>query len=121
MTAVQVVVVVAPSDPAGLQQMVDEGASFGRMLQEPAAKEAFRKAVRIAHEAGNKVALTLSDAFCVDRETMAAGYTMSGACSPVTVNTVLNRSLQDSVRVALTPQGRRLAEEFYAETCRRAQ
>lgn len=37
-------------------------------LWDPApAKEAFRKAVGIAHEAGNKVALTLSDAFCVDR------------------------------------------------------
>ena len=36
-------------------------------MQPPAAKDAFRKAVRIAHEAGNRVALTLSDAFCVDR------------------------------------------------------
>jgi len=39
----------------------------GYLWDPPAAKEAFRKAVRIAHEAGNKVALTLSDAFCVDR------------------------------------------------------
>jgi sugar/nucleoside kinase (ribokinase family) len=31
------------------------------------AKEAFVKAAAIAHEAGRKVALTLSDAFCVDR------------------------------------------------------
>src|SRR5579862_7221606 len=31
------------------------------------AKEAFLKAAEIAHEAGRKVALTLSDAFCVDR------------------------------------------------------
>ena len=31
------------------------------------AKEAFRKAARIAHEADRKVALTLSDSFCVDR------------------------------------------------------
>jgi sugar/nucleoside kinase (ribokinase family) len=31
------------------------------------AKVAFLKAARIAHEAGRKVALTLSDAFCVDR------------------------------------------------------
>ncbi|MGA0597007.1 adenosine kinase [Enterovirga sp. CN4-39] len=37
-------------------------------LWDPAdAKEAFRKAVGIAHAAGNKVALTLSDSFCVDR------------------------------------------------------
>ncbi|MGH6673834.1 MAG: adenosine kinase [Xanthobacteraceae bacterium] len=31
------------------------------------AKEAFLKAAKIAHEANRKVALTLSDAFCVDR------------------------------------------------------
>jgi sugar/nucleoside kinase (ribokinase family) len=31
------------------------------------AKDAFLKAAKIAHDAGRKVALTLSDAFCVDR------------------------------------------------------
>jgi sugar/nucleoside kinase (ribokinase family) len=31
------------------------------------AKDAFLKAAKIAHETGRKVALTLSDAFCVDR------------------------------------------------------
>jgi sugar/nucleoside kinase (ribokinase family) len=31
------------------------------------AKEAFRKAAKLAHEAGRSVALTLSDSFCVDR------------------------------------------------------
>ncbi len=31
------------------------------------AKEAFLKAAKIAHDAGHKVALTLSDSFCVDR------------------------------------------------------
>jgi sugar/nucleoside kinase (ribokinase family) len=31
------------------------------------AKEAFLKAAKVAHEAGRKVALTMSDAFCVDR------------------------------------------------------
>jgi sugar/nucleoside kinase (ribokinase family) len=37
-------------------------------LWDPArAKDAFRKAMKVAHEAGRKVALTLSDAFCVDR------------------------------------------------------
>jgi sugar/nucleoside kinase (ribokinase family) len=39
----------------------------GYLWDPPAAKDAFRKAVSIAHAAGNKVALTLSDAFCVDR------------------------------------------------------
>ena len=39
----------------------------GYLWDPPAAKEAFRKAVKIAHAAGNAVALTLSDAFCVGR------------------------------------------------------
>ncbi len=39
----------------------------GYLWDPPAAKEAFRKAVALAHGAGNAVALTLSDAFCVDR------------------------------------------------------
>ncbi len=39
----------------------------GYMWDRPAAKEAFRKAGAIAHAAGARVSLTLSDAFCVDR------------------------------------------------------
>lgn len=39
----------------------------GYLWDPPAAKEAFLKAARLAHEAGRKVALSLSDAFCVDR------------------------------------------------------
>ncbi len=39
----------------------------GYLWDPPAAKEAFRKAYRIAHENGRRVALTLSDPFCVDR------------------------------------------------------
>ena len=33
----------------------------------PHAKDAFLKAAKIAHDAERDVALTLSDAFCVDR------------------------------------------------------
>lgn len=39
----------------------------GYLWDEPHAKEAFRKAARVAHDAGRKVALSLSDPFCVDR------------------------------------------------------
>lgn len=39
----------------------------GYLWDPPAAKEAFRKASTIAHSAGAKVALSLSDSFCVDR------------------------------------------------------
>src|SRR6185437_2088421 len=39
----------------------------GYLWDPPQAKEAFVKAAGIAHKAGRRVALTLSDAFCVDR------------------------------------------------------
>jgi len=39
----------------------------GYLFDPPAAQEAFRAAAAIAHAAGRKVALTLSDPFCVDR------------------------------------------------------
>lgn len=39
----------------------------GYLFDPPHAKEAFYKAAKIAHDAGNKVALTLSDGFCVGR------------------------------------------------------
>ena len=39
----------------------------GYLWDPPHAKEAFVKAAGIAHRAGRKVALTLSDSFCVDR------------------------------------------------------
>jgi len=39
----------------------------GYLWDQPKAKEAMRKAMRLAHDAGRKVAMTLSDSFCVDR------------------------------------------------------
>lgn len=39
----------------------------GYLWDPEAAKAAFRKALEVAHGAGRKVALTLSDSFCVDR------------------------------------------------------
>jgi len=39
----------------------------GYLFDKPKAKKAFLKAAQIAHEAGRKVALSLSDAFCVNR------------------------------------------------------
>ncbi|HEY8217516.1 MAG TPA: adenosine kinase [Acidimicrobiia bacterium] len=39
----------------------------GYLFDQPSAKEAFRHAARLAHGAGRRVALTLSDGFCVDR------------------------------------------------------
>ncbi|WP_375454335.1 adenosine kinase [uncultured Methylobacterium sp.] len=57
--------------PADLDEAVVASARVvyleGYLWDPPAAKDAFRKAVAIAHGAGNAVALTLSDAFCVGR------------------------------------------------------
>jgi sugar/nucleoside kinase (ribokinase family) len=39
----------------------------GYLFDPPRAKEAFRKAAELAHAAGRRVSLTLSDAFCVER------------------------------------------------------
>ena len=39
----------------------------GYLFDPPQAMEAFTKSARCAHEAGRRVALTLSDSFCVDR------------------------------------------------------
>jgi sugar/nucleoside kinase (ribokinase family) len=39
----------------------------GYLFDRPEAQEAYRYASRVAHEAGRKVALTLSDSFCVER------------------------------------------------------
>jgi sugar/nucleoside kinase (ribokinase family) len=39
----------------------------GYLFDPPLAKSAFRRALEIAHAAGNRVALTLSDALCVER------------------------------------------------------
>jgi sugar/nucleoside kinase (ribokinase family) len=39
----------------------------GYLFDRPSAKEAFRQAAALAHQAGRKVSLTLSDPFCVDR------------------------------------------------------
>jgi sugar/nucleoside kinase (ribokinase family) len=39
----------------------------GYLWDRPEAKDAYRKAAHVAHEAGGRVALTLSDSFCVER------------------------------------------------------
>ncbi|MCJ7672602.1 MAG: adenosine kinase [Acidimicrobiia bacterium] len=39
----------------------------GYLFDQPRAKEAFRRAAQLAHDAGRRVALTLSDGFCVER------------------------------------------------------
>ncbi len=56
-------------DDVGVDLIASAKVTFleGYLWDPPGAKEAFLKAARIAHEAGRKVSLTLSDDFCVDR------------------------------------------------------
>jgi sugar/nucleoside kinase (ribokinase family) len=54
---------VDPGLVARAQVLYLEGYLFDR----PEAQEAYRYASRLAHDAGRKVALTLSDSFCVER------------------------------------------------------
>ena len=57
--------------PADLDHDLVAGAQVlyleGYLWDEPEAKDAFREAIGGAHAAGNRVAFTLSDGFCVDR------------------------------------------------------
>jgi sugar/nucleoside kinase (ribokinase family) len=57
--------------PADIDRDTVEGAAItyleGYLWDPPKAKDAFREAIRIAHGAGRRVAITLSDSFCVDR------------------------------------------------------
>lgn len=50
----------------------------GYLFDPPQAMEAFYKAARIAHEAGRKVSLTLSDSFCVNRHREAFKQLVEG-------------------------------------------
>ena len=54
---------ITPDVVAGAQVTYLEG----YLWDPPLAKEAFRRAIKVAHDAGRKTALTLSDSFCVDR------------------------------------------------------
>ncbi len=54
---------IEPAPIAGAQVTYLEGYLF----DPPRAKAAFQKAAELAHAAGRKVSLTLSDAFCVER------------------------------------------------------
>jgi sugar/nucleoside kinase (ribokinase family) len=59
----------------------------GYLWDPPAAKAAFVKAAKIARQAGSQVALTLSDAFCVDRyRDEFLGLIRSGAIQIVFAN-----------------------------------
>jgi sugar/nucleoside kinase (ribokinase family) len=65
----------------------------GYLFDPPAAKQAFIKAAEIAHAAGRKVALTLSDPFCVDRHRAEFMDLISGHVDIVFANEDETKSL----------------------------
>jgi sugar/nucleoside kinase (ribokinase family) len=83
----------------------------GYLWDPPAAKEAFRRAVEIAHGAGNLVALTLSDSFCVDRyRDEFLGLVRDGSLDILFANSAELRSLyqtadEDAAVAALREEG----------------
>jgi len=62
-------------EPADLDEalIADSGVTYleGYLFDPPQAQQAFLRAAEVAHGAGRAVALSLSDAFCVDRHRMA--------------------------------------------------
>jgi len=80
---------------------IDEGAIAdsrityleGYLFDPPAAKQAFVKAAEISHAAGRKVALTLSDPFCVDRHRAEFMHLISGHVDIVFANEEETKSL----------------------------
>lgn len=65
----------------------------GYLFDPPEAKQAFVKAAEIAHAAGRKVALTLSDPFCVDRHRAEFMHLISGHVDIVFANEEETKSL----------------------------
>jgi sugar/nucleoside kinase (ribokinase family) len=58
----------------------------GYLWDRPSAKEAFRTAARLAHAEGRRVALTLSDPFCVDRHRESFVELIDGAVDVLFAN-----------------------------------
>jgi len=65
----------------------------GYLFDRPAARRAFRLAAKYAHAAGRKVALTLSDGFCVDRHRAEFLDLIRGSIDIVLANTAEIMSL----------------------------
>jgi sugar/nucleoside kinase (ribokinase family) len=72
----------------------------GYLFDRPAAKRAFRLAARHAHAAGRTVALSLSDAFCVDRHRAEFLDLIKGSVDIVLANTAEVTSLYQTADFA---------------------
>ncbi len=84
-------------DEADVSPMLVQAAKItyleGYLFDPPAAKRAFRLAAKLAHAAGRKVSLSLSDAFCVDRHRAEFLDLIRGSVDIVFANTAEIASL----------------------------
>jgi sugar/nucleoside kinase (ribokinase family) len=72
----------------------------GYLFDPPLAQQAFRKAAAIAHSAGRKVALSLSDPFCVERHRAAFRDLVAGDVDILFANEVEICSLYETAEFA---------------------
>jgi sugar/nucleoside kinase (ribokinase family) len=72
----------------------------GYLFDPPLAQEAFRKAAEIAHAAGRKVALSLSDPFCVERHRAAFRELVEGHIDILLANEIEICSLYETADFA---------------------
>jgi sugar/nucleoside kinase (ribokinase family) len=72
----------------------------GYLFDPPLAQRAFRKAAAIAHAAGNKVALSLSDPFCVERHRAAFRELVDGHVDILFANEIEICSLYETADFA---------------------
>ena len=72
----------------------------GYLFDPPLAQQAFRKAAEIAHGAGRKVALSLSDPFCVERHRAAFRDLVAGDVDILFANEIEICSLYDTADFA---------------------
>ena len=89
----------------------------GYLWDQPSAKEAFRAAAARAHQAGRKVALTLSDPFCVDRHRVDFLDLISGEVDILFANDDELRSLYEVDDLDTAVQKVRNHCEIAAVTC----
>ncbi len=92
----------------------------GYLFDPPAAQAAFYRAAAAAHAAGRKVALTLSDAFCVDRHRAAFRELVAGHVDILFANEAEICSLYEANEFSLAAEAARQDVALAALTCSEA-
>jgi sugar/nucleoside kinase (ribokinase family) len=88
----------------------------GYLYDEPLAQEAFRRAAAVAHAAGRKVSLSLSDTFCVQRHRAAFLDLVSGHVDILFANEAEAKALFDTTELDVALDALKTLTEFAAVT-----